>query len=197
MSDNKTGNILLLFIFAIVGIVMIGAAFFKTIEFKQQFTSYVKGAADANSVELALDRLDPAIAFLEETNRTEGYSHIIIRTESANVGFWYDNLVSARNDIQKAVENEDLTQLEESNVLMKLRETLIDDSSDSPKITSPDHIVFYPNALGWYFLIILGIVSLILAGWQIVVITEGTASVIEIMIVVAIIVILLSVTFVS
>ncbi len=128
----------------------------KSIEFKQNCSSYLKGAADANSVDLALDRIQPAIEYLEAKNKTSGYSHFLIRTESSNIGFWYKNLVSARNNLIKASENSEMALLEESNVLMKLRETILDESQGASLVTVPSNIVLFPNVKLGYLLIFAG-----------------------------------------
>lgn len=126
------------------------------ISFYQNVTSYLQGAADANSVQLALDRMTPALNFLEETNRTEGYSHLLIKTEKVNVGFWYDNLVSAKKDVEEA-SNRTLGKLEESNLLLKLRETILNNDGN---VTKPSHIVLYPNQRIFIFFIVLSVLAM-------------------------------------
>ena len=47
---------------------------------------------------------------------------------------------------------EELTELEESNALMKLRETLLDSEGH---VTHPSMISFYPNHVSWFWSLIL------------------------------------------
>ena len=65
------------------------------VEFEQNCTGYLKQAADANTIELAIDRLDKAIEYAESKNWTDGYTSILWKTEDENIGFWYKNLKSS------------------------------------------------------------------------------------------------------
>lgn len=111
------------------------------IEFVQKCTGFLTQAADANTVELALDRLDRAIAYAEKNGWTKGYTSILWRTEDENVGFWYANLKASR---QELVDAKNSQQLEQTNVLMKLRETLTESTKDGTEITYPSGIWKYP-----------------------------------------------------
>ena len=50
------------------------------------------------------------------------------------------------------------SQLEKSNVLMKLRETLIDNGENGDNLTVPDGLSRYPNNLMWGTILMLGII---------------------------------------
>ena len=115
------------------------------IEFSQNCTGYLKQAADANTVELALDRLDKAITYVERQGWTKGYTSILWKTEDENIGFWYENLKASRQELVNVI---DSPQLEQTNVLMKLRETLTENTGDGTAITYPGGVWKYPhNAL--------------------------------------------------
>lgn len=129
------------------------------IEFKQNCTSYLKGAANANSISLAINRLQPAILFLEQNHKTQGYSHIFIKTEDANVTFWFQNLKSAQHELLK-IQHTTLTPLEESNVLMKLKETIMEQNQYGSYVTLPPHIVFFPQQTQWALTIITLLLTL-------------------------------------
>ena len=45
------------------------------------------------------------------------------------------------------------SELEESNILMKLRETLLDETGE---VTHPNMISFYPNHIFWFWFLVLG-----------------------------------------
>ena len=126
------------------------------IEFSQNCTGYLKQAADANTVELALDRLDRAITYAERQGWTEGYTSILFKTEDENIGFWYENLKASRQELVNVI---DSSQLEQTNVLMKLRETLTENTEDGTTITYPEGLWKYPyNAL---YAVIAWIVNLL------------------------------------
>ena len=111
------------------------------VEFEQNCTGYLKQAADANTIELAIDRLDKAIEYAESKNWTDGYTSILWKTEDENIGFWYKNLKSSRVELEKALCS---SQMEQTNVLMKLRETLTDNNENGTYITYPSGLWKYP-----------------------------------------------------
>jgi hypothetical protein len=112
------------------------------VEFNQNCTGYLKQAADANTIELAIDRLDKAIDYVELQDWTDGYTSILWRTEDENIGFWYKNIKASRTELEKAL---DSSQMEQTNVLMKLRETLTDNNENGTYITYPSGLWKYPH----------------------------------------------------
>lgn len=129
------------------------------IEFNQNCKGYLKQAADANTVELALDRLDKALSYAERKGWTDGYTSILWKTEDENVGFWYDNLKASR---QELILVQNSSQLEQTNVLMKLRETLTESTDKGTAITYPAGLWKYPhNGLYAVLLCIVNILGFI------------------------------------
>lgn len=124
----------------------------KSIQFKQNCSGYLKQAADANSPELSLGRLNLAVEYIERHGLTEGYTSVLWRTEDENIGYWYQNLKVCQQELQDCI---DRTQLEKSNVLMKVRESLTDEGEDGTVLTIPPGISRYPNNL------LLGVLRLI------------------------------------
>ncbi len=114
------------------------------VEFNQNCTGYLKQAADANTIELAIDRLDKAIDYVELQDWTDGYTSILWKTEDENIGFWYKNIKASRVELEKAL---DASQMEQTNVLMKLRETLTESGEDGTYITYPCGLWKYPKNL--------------------------------------------------
>jgi hypothetical protein len=128
-------------------------------------TGHLRRASNANTIELALQEMNVVIKYLQDNKITEGYTSILYRTPSEDVGFWFNNLSQSTDELNKAV---NCTQLEKSNVLMKLRETLTDNKGDGTTVTRPDGISVYPNNVafclfGWIFTILLTIVSVFIA----------------------------------
>lgn len=155
---KKTSSALLLIVIgAIVPIINIVMA----IEFKQQCSGYLKQAADANTVELASERIGMAIEYIESHNLTSGYTSVLWKTEDENIGYWYQNIKACQKELQDC---KDGTQLEKSNVLMKVRESLTDNGEKGTELTIPAGLSRYPNNAMWgilraisYILIIMGI----------------------------------------
>lgn len=154
---------------AVVGI----TRYFKYIRIEQNLTGKLKQAADSNGIPLAQEKLGEVIKWMEDNGYTGGSSHVWIKTPPHDIKFFYDNLVSAKEDLDnfpppppsmpsmgesnsQAQSNYDLA---ESNQLMKLRETLVDEGGDGgPEVTCPPNMAVYPNQMLWWWLIPVGIV---------------------------------------
>lgn len=134
---------------ALIGILLIIASVvtpvsctIKSIEFKQNCSGYLKQAADANTVELAYERISMAIRYIETHNLTYGYTSILWNTEDENVEYWYKNIKACQRELEEC---KDGSQLEKSNVLMKVRESLTDNGDSGTVLTIPDGISRFPN----------------------------------------------------
>lgn len=125
---------------------LIGPSFYlyNHIVFNKNCGGYIKQAADANTVELAIERLDKAIAYAEKNNLTYGYTSVFYTTESDNIGFWYQNMKACREELNNCLES---SQLEKTNVLLKVRESLTDDGEKGVSVTTPNGISRYPYNL--------------------------------------------------
>ena len=149
---KKIACILLCVIFAIVPCIIYGVAIVKAVKMSANCIDYFEMAADANSVELAEKHLTSGINNLEEHDLTDGYTKILIYKPTNDIGLWYENLKSAQAQLRELNARDALTELEESNALMKLRETLLNSEGS---VTCPTAIVFYPNCAGWVWTLCL------------------------------------------
>jgi hypothetical protein len=120
-----------------------GVRAYKDIVFDRGAEGYLKRAADANSVDLAKNELDIAIKYAESNALTSGYTSVLYRTPDEDVGFWYRNLKVSQSELQSLPDN--ATPLEKSNMLMKLRETLLDSGEKKVHVTLPSGISVFPN----------------------------------------------------
>lgn len=111
-------------------------------------TGHLKLAADANSLKLARQELQTAITYLEQNNYTKGSTAIIFNNPSKDVGFFYNNLVSTRDTVDVELKRTNISELEISNVLMKLRETVLDHGEKGDQVTQPPGLAVFPNNLG-------------------------------------------------
>lgn len=130
----------------------VGSRWYLSVVFTQECGGHLKRAADANTVELARSELETAVAYIEREGMIAGYTSVLYRTPDEDVGFWHRNLAASLEEL-RAVRS-DASQLESSNVLMRLRETLLDHGEHGESITIPDGIsVFQHNrafcAFGW------------------------------------------------
>lgn len=133
----------------------------KGIVFNQNCGGYLNQAANANSVELALERLNIAIKYAENNGMTCGYTSVLWKTENDNVGYWYRNLKTCQKELENSL---DSSQLEKTNVLLKVRESLTDIGDKGTVLNKPNGISRYPNnalfgILNWVsvFMLIIGI----------------------------------------
>ena len=147
-SNHLSSAILLTLVGAFVPVV----CWVMSIQFDQNCGGYLKQAADANTVELAMQRIDVAVKYIEERGLTDGYTSVLWRTENDNVGYWYRNVKACQKEL---AECQGGTQLEKSNVLMKVRESLTDDGEKGTQLTFPQGISRYPNNA------ILGVLNLV------------------------------------
>ena len=134
-------------VFAIIATVVFGAwacvRTVKAVEFKLNCEQYLKRAADANIVETAKEELGKAISYAEANNLTEGVVSIFLHQPKNDIGYWYKNMTEAYSELENLPEN--ATSLEKTNVLMKLRESLTDDTESGISVTIPEGISIYPN----------------------------------------------------
>lgn len=139
----------------VIASVMVGTVVVKKISLEQNCTGYLKRAADANSVETAKAELNKAISYLEANQLTTGYTSVLWRTPDEDIEFFYKNLKASEVELSKV--NETSSSLEKTNILMKLRETLLDNGESGDSLTYPDGLSRYPNNGFWGTILILGI----------------------------------------
>lgn len=155
----KVSRIVLVFAvcFSLIWCLWLGTRIYHSIQFDHQCEAYLKRAADANTVEIAKENLKKAIHYAEENNLTEGIVSIFMHNPENDIGFWYDNMKACYEELDKLPE--DSTSLEKTNMLMKLRESLVD-TGENTIVTVPSGISIYPNNVIYF---IWGWVSIILA----------------------------------
>ena len=121
----------------------------KSVRFSANCGDYLELAADANSIDIAEKQLTKAIDYLEANNLTSGHTKIFVYYPKNDIGMWYGNLKSAQTQLRDMLEKEEITELEESNMLMKLRETILNDGGD---LTHPAGISMHQNYAVMLFL---------------------------------------------
>ncbi len=129
---------------------------YKNITFDIDCGDRIKRAADANTIELATKEMEVVVNYIEAEGMTNGYTSIVYKTPDEDIGFWYNNLKSSLEELKKV--NPGASQLEKSNLLMKLRETLLDHSSEGTKVTLPAGISKYPNNVAYAIWLWIGMV---------------------------------------
>ena len=142
---------ILIFLCIICILIPIGAysgGIVKAIKMDVNCLDYLSMAADANSVELADKYLSIGIDYIEKNNLTQGSTEILVYSPRKDLKLWYENLKSAQSQLKELSLKEDLTDLEESNTLMKLRESLLNETGI---LIYPTNISTYPNHVSWFW----------------------------------------------
>src|SRR3989344_7544833 len=134
-------------------LVLSGARVVKMVLFNRDCGDHIKRASDANTVEMAKEEMRTVIRYLEENKKTNGYTSILYNTPDEDVGFWYKNLKSSLEELEKV--KPETTQLERSNVLLKLRETLLDHGASGDTVPVPNGISVFPNNIFYALCFIL------------------------------------------
>jgi hypothetical protein len=136
-----------------------GVRIYEAYQFDKYVGGHLKRAANSNTVELATIELERAINYIEQKNLTHGSTYILFDTPDKDISFWYNNLTSSLDELKKV--KSDTSQLEKTNLLMKLRESVTDQNSDGgTEVVIPPGISIYPHNLlfaicGWLSLIVL------------------------------------------
>jgi hypothetical protein len=141
--------IVLCIVFIIIPFIPWTISIVKSVQFSRNCLDYLTLAADANSVDIAEKHLTSALDYLEANGLTEGKTHILISSPTKDIGIWYENLKSAQTQLRELKEKENLTEMEESNALMKLRETLLNSNGT---VSYPENISLYPNHIPLFWL---------------------------------------------
>jgi len=165
MKNQKGSAVLVLlgFILCLSFVGWSGLRVYKSIIFNIEVGGHLKRAADANTIELAKEEMEIVVSYLEKSGMKSGYTSVLYNTPNEDVGFWYKNLKSALEELKKITP--EFTQLEKSNVLIKLRETLLDSGEKGLHVTMPPGISISPNNSGYAFFgwisALLGVVGII------------------------------------
>jgi len=120
-----------------------------SVHFTQHCGGYLERAGHANTVELAAQELTRAVQYMEANDLRTGYTSVLWRTPDEDIGFWYTNVTASLAEL-RAVKPE-ASQLERSNILLKLRETLIVNNNEGDSLRVPSGISIYPDN-GLFFL---------------------------------------------
>ena len=138
-------------------IVFFGISMYFDVVFWNNVGGYLKRAADSNTVETAKQELDKALDYLEKRKMTDGDTSVFYSTPETDIEFWYKNLKSSQEELAKV--SSETSQLEKTNILMKLRETLLDHGDKGDDVTCPPRIEHYPIQSFMFF---MGVITLVM-----------------------------------
>lgn len=176
-SEPQAGcGTLIFLVFLIITPMLVASitVYFMGVTLEQNVTGKLKQAADANAIPLANEKLSEVIQYLESNHLNKGSTKVFIDRPENDLGFFYKNLTDAKEDLDSfpesppagaSIEARSNHDLAESNQLMKLRETLLDEGSHGGTIvTHPPHLAVYPGQVFWFF------IWWLIAGWVFVIV---------------------------
>lgn len=166
----KKPLITLFSVLIIISLVIFTTIIVKYVSFNQQCGGYLERAANSNSIEMALEQVSIALEYIEENNFTTGYTSILWRTPDEDIKYWYDNLKTCQDELLSVTP--EMSSLEKTNILMKLRESLTDNGKDGTKLIIPDGISRYPNNTMWGILLWLAGIAIVISGFGIAVVLD-------------------------
>jgi hypothetical protein len=137
------------FIVFLVGVILCvpalgiwGVRTYDSIKFWQNCGDYLKLAADANSINIAKERLNKALDYIEKNNLTKGNSSVFFTYPENDLEIWYTNLKETQRNLTNFPEHP--TEADTSTALVKLRETLLDHGEHGDRVTRPNNIHIFP-----------------------------------------------------
>lgn len=128
----------------------------KAVQFDLNCSEYISRAVKANNVETAKKELAKAIDYAEENDLTEGITHIVLYRPRNDVGRWYNNMKEAYEKLEVAEKG---TLLEQTNLLMEIRDSGISSPPEGISIYPQNVLYFWWGLLSFILAIVMYIVS--------------------------------------
>jgi preprotein translocase subunit SecF len=140
---SKEGRLVIGILFMILVGIWITTLWYNNYKFTVDIGGHMERASNANTIELAIEEMEDVVTNMERRELTKGYTSIAFPEPSEDVGFWYKNMNDSLKELKSISPN--ATQLEKSNILMKLRETLQNSGDNGgEEIVVPAGISRYP-----------------------------------------------------
>lgn len=140
-------NTILIIVFIISIIAFIVTLSVKEYDFKFGCQAYIDRAIVASDLDVAQAELGKAIDYMEQHSLTEGIVSIILKNPKNDIGYWYNTIKDTHRQIMEFPR--DATQLEKSNFMMRVRESI-------EGLSTPSWIFLYPHNTLW---LVWGIIS--------------------------------------
>ena len=123
---------------------------------RRDVLDYLKLAADAPNLALAERYLSTAVHNMEARRWTAGSTALIFKAPRRDIGFWYQNTRGALDEVKTLIATSaELTPVDRSNALVKLRETLMDGIA----LTYPEWIELAPHNAFFFWVTLLSAVA--------------------------------------
>lgn len=139
----KSAWLVLAIVWSVVLVGFIGLQVVQCELFSIRCGGYLERASNANTVEIAEAQLTTALAYLVKHEMTEGYTSVVYRSPGEDVGYWFNNLKASCQELRSL--RPSASGLEKSNMLIKLRETILSQGEHGGYVTVPPGIAQFPN----------------------------------------------------
>lgn len=144
----------------LIALALAGARMVREVEFDRGCEGHLENAAHANTIAMAIPEMQLAISYAEAHGLTTGYTSIFYRTPDENVGYWYANLKAATDDLRRIGARSNVSPMEESNVLLKLHETILRSGhKGETTVDVPGGIAAYPRNLAWAVVMVIALMA--------------------------------------
>ena len=160
---QKSPLLFLIIVSTISALLCLGVSLYNSITYDREVEGFLKQAADANTTELAEQKIAQAIDGMDARNLCNKVgdafptcsSAIFYDTPATDIGYWRTNIEATYKDLASMDDDDRQDHLTESNQLMKVRETLLDAGDGGDEVTSPPSISNYPiqGLMFWWGLI--------------------------------------------
>ena len=174
MQMNRRGSggvVILAFILIAVSILAMVLHYYQTgFSLKQGLQIPLDRVVNAPTTSVADSNLADALRYMQENQLTKGNTSYFVKSDKSNdLTYFYNNLLKLQTELKVAVNNKTQSQLEESNLLMRVREVI----SDGGVIKMPANMAYYPNLMGNLILSIISWVILVVGFLTLVVVSKS------------------------
>lgn len=143
------------------------AAFALSVHLDRAVLGHLKLAADANSTDLASQRLQTAVDGMDTLGLCNSgggrcFTSIVYTTPEEDVGYWRHNIELTLADLEAMTPEDRADNLVESNQLMKVRETLLDSGQNGDKVTAPSGLSRYPSNMAMGLWLLLSCIAILI-----------------------------------
>lgn len=147
----------------VLSLIMFSAVrIYDGVQFDIHCGDYQKRAADSNNIELAEANLAIVIDYAKANGLTDGNTGVLWSAPEWDVQFWYQNVSASLADVRRVRANEHSSDLERSNVLMKLEKTMLIGSGG--EINVPDGISIFPANSFFFYWLWISVIGFVISG---------------------------------
>jgi hypothetical protein len=134
----------------LVTAVLAGVRIYLWVIFNINCGGHMVLAGNANNVDLARQEMELVVKYAKDHDMTSGYTSVLYNAPDEDMGFWFKNMSASLDELRRV--KPETTELEKSNLLIKLKETLVNHDG---KVNIPAGVSVFPN--NTFFAVVEGI----------------------------------------